>query len=296
MVIAIIAVLIALLLPAVQAAREAARRAQCTNNLKQLGLAVHNYHQSTNVLPAATMFTGPGIGSWSWTASWAVYLLPDLEQTPLYNATNFNFSMDQPANQTTVSFNKLAAFLCPSDGQKVRPIAPWAPTNYFGNYGGPIVIKMWTGTIVAPVAPVTSQTPSSQVGGEPVGTNYWTVLPDQAFFGLEAVTDGTSNTALFSEKLQGSPNSGNPLPYASDINGAKRGVYPANMPANYNSQNATYAVNGMKACQAVPGTQQAGGMSSYIGFSWAAPLRVELGGKLLQPLQYAQQVIMRVLY
>jgi prepilin-type N-terminal cleavage/methylation domain-containing protein len=140
-VIAIIAVLIALLLPAVQAAREAARRAQCTNNLKQLGLAVHNYASSTNVLPAASMFTGPGVGSWSWCASWTVFLLPQLEQTPLYNSTNFAFSMDQVVN-STVSYNKLGTLLCPSDPQKVRPAAPWAPSNYFGNFGGPIVIRI----------------------------------------------------------------------------------------------------------------------------------------------------------
>ena len=266
-VIAIIAVLIALLLPAVQAAREAARRAQCTNNLKQLGLAIHNYHQSTNVLPAATIFTGPSVGSWSWTASWAVFLLPEIEQTALYNSVNFNFSMEQPQN-TTVSYNKLAAFLCPSDNQKVRPNGSWAPTNYFGNYGGPIVVRMWTGTIVAPNDPVTPITPSSQVGGQPVGTMYWTVLPDMAFFGLEAVLDGTSNTALFSEKLMGTP-AGSPFPYASDTNNAKRGIFLAGMPTNYNSQNYTYALAGLKTCQSIPGTQQAGGMSPYVGFSWA---------------------------
>src|SRR5271170_5170612 len=99
-VIAIIAVLIALLLPAVQAAREAARRAQCTNNLKQLGLAVHNYHSSTNVIPAANMFLGPTNGSWGWCHNWTVYLLPHLEQTNLYNSFNFSNDPTQLANST----------------------------------------------------------------------------------------------------------------------------------------------------------------------------------------------------
>ena len=143
-VIAIIAVLIALLLPAVQAAREAARRAQCTNNLKQLGLAIHNYHSSNNVLPAATMFGGPTVGTWSYCASWAVVLLPNLEQAPLFSAINFSYDMSQLAN-TTVSYTGLAAFLCPSDNQKIRPAAavwaPSAPTNYFGNYGNPNPIR-----------------------------------------------------------------------------------------------------------------------------------------------------------
>jgi prepilin-type N-terminal cleavage/methylation domain-containing protein/prepilin-type processing-associated H-X9-DG protein len=270
-VIAIIAVLIALLLPAVQAAREAARRAQCTNNLKQLGLAVHNYISSTNVLPAACMFTGPGIGSWSWCASWTVYLLPNLEQTPLYNATNFNYSMDQPVN-STVSYSSLAALVCPSDATKVRPASPWAPTNYVGNFGGPIVVRMWTGTIVEPVSPVTPVTPSSQVGGQLPGVNWWTVLPDMAFFGIEGITDGTSNTAMFSEKLLGVPNTtpAGLYPYASDITSAKRGVFAvAGVSNSYDSGNYALATSSVQACQSVPGTQQATGNSYYLGFFWA---------------------------
>src|SRR4051812_6663458 len=91
-VIAIIGVLIALLLPAVQSAREAARRAQCINNLKQLGLAVHNYESTYKVIPADGMFLGAAWGTccppsnggpgWGWNASWCVSLLPNLEQQP----------------------------------------------------------------------------------------------------------------------------------------------------------------------------------------------------------------------
>src|ERR1700687_340526 len=82
-VIAIIAVLIALLLPAVQAAREAARRSQCVNNLKQMGLAMHNYHDAINGLP-----WGHGYFGWNDWSSFTL-MLPQLEQSSLYNAINF---------------------------------------------------------------------------------------------------------------------------------------------------------------------------------------------------------------
>ena len=93
--IAIIAVLIALLLPAVQAAREAARRAQCTNNLKQIGLALHNYHAAQGSFPLGTSVAvgggsaGPSYQPWG-TWSCLALMLPYLEQQPLYNAANFN--------------------------------------------------------------------------------------------------------------------------------------------------------------------------------------------------------------
>ena len=80
-VIAIIAVLIALLLPAVQAAREAARRSQCVNNLKQIGLAMHNYHDVNGSLP-------PGVKSCCW-GTWLVFVLPQIEQQSMFNAWNF---------------------------------------------------------------------------------------------------------------------------------------------------------------------------------------------------------------
>src|ERR1700756_2884767 len=97
-VIAIIAVLIALLLPAVQSAREAARRAQCTNNLKQLGLALQNYHSATDTFPMVYPILSWPIGcsgSGAVTGDWGLWssqalMLPFLEQGPLYNAINFS--------------------------------------------------------------------------------------------------------------------------------------------------------------------------------------------------------------
>jgi prepilin-type N-terminal cleavage/methylation domain-containing protein/prepilin-type processing-associated H-X9-DG protein len=273
-VIAIIAVLIALLLPAVQAAREAARRAQCTNNLKQLGLAVHNYISQNNVFPASTMFGGPLVSSWGYCPSWAVVLLPSLEQGPLYNATNFDYDMSQLAN-TTVSYSALPTFLCPSENQKVRPAAPvwapWAPTNYFASNGGPQSIMPYTGTIVIPYAPATAINASSI--GVPVGAIGWPTNGDMAWFGIEAVVDGTSNTSMFSEKLQGTV-PGSPLPYAGNSVNAKRDVFGGgpNWPSAsefWSPGNATIALTAVKACQSVPGTQQASGLSYYVGMSWS---------------------------
>src|SRR4051812_15625344 len=97
-VIAIIGVLIALLLPAVQAAREAARRSQCSNNLKQIGLGMHNYHQSVNAFPLGS--------SWTHNASWnnwsaQALMLPYLEQQPLYNS--INFMLEGPGEATNAN-------------------------------------------------------------------------------------------------------------------------------------------------------------------------------------------------
>src|ERR1700678_4022279 len=91
-VIAIIAVLIALLLPAVQSAREAARRIQCTNNLKQIGLGLHNYHQAVGTFPLGATLVNGGYGAVTygcWSAQ--ALMLPYVEQSPLYNAANFSF-------------------------------------------------------------------------------------------------------------------------------------------------------------------------------------------------------------
>jgi prepilin-type N-terminal cleavage/methylation domain-containing protein len=128
-VIAIIAVLIALLLPAVQQAREAARRTQCKNQMKQVGLALHNYHDTTNKFPAAIWWlagSGPGSGALGGNAypnsgmfsnmgsSWIMSLLPYMEQGPLYNQINFNVAVTNAANAPVV-IRSIPSLLCPSD-------------------------------------------------------------------------------------------------------------------------------------------------------------------------------------
>ena len=118
-VIAIIAILIALLLPAVQQAREAARRTQCKNNLKQLGLALHNYHDTFLVFPPAYFGVWGGSGTnWAWGGS----VLPYIDQAPLYNVINFGNipAHDAGANSTILAAMQqpLAAFRCPSDKAK----------------------------------------------------------------------------------------------------------------------------------------------------------------------------------
>jgi prepilin-type N-terminal cleavage/methylation domain-containing protein len=134
-VIAIIAVLIALLLPAVQAAREAARRSQCVNNLKQFGLALHNYHDTHGSFPIGQSLNVQ-TGSKN-DISAQTRLLPFLEQTPLSNAINFSFSSTTPPNATAL-VTSVNIFLCPSDAANLLPVG-WAGNNYRVNYGTSVV-------------------------------------------------------------------------------------------------------------------------------------------------------------
>ncbi len=181
-VIAIIGVLIALLLPAVQAAREAARRAQCVNNLKQLGIALHNYHDTIGSLPLGR--TVPQAASFSVQAR----MLPFMEQTTLQNALNFDLAWSNPANLTAYSAT-VSSFICPSDTRQVPGILKWGPTSYRANEG--TSVAMWYG--------------ESDTTG--VNKNL-TVIPNGLFFSndlikIASITDGTSNTAAFSEHVLG---------------------------------------------------------------------------------------------
>ena len=118
-VIAIIAVLIALLLPAVQQAREAARRTQCRNNLKQIGLALHNYHDVHQVLPSGWIAVQDGQPAPHDGLSgfgWATMILPYLEQQNLYDALDLNLAVNDHDNEPLIR-QRLAAYSCPSDPQ-----------------------------------------------------------------------------------------------------------------------------------------------------------------------------------
>lgn len=112
-VIAIIAILIALLLPAVQQAREAARRSQCKNNLKQMGLALQNYHDNNKVLPPGGITPGNCCGTQSYT-NWAIASLPYLDQTPLFKKY-VQGSVNEDPVQRLVRETRLPAYICPSD-------------------------------------------------------------------------------------------------------------------------------------------------------------------------------------
>jgi prepilin-type N-terminal cleavage/methylation domain-containing protein/prepilin-type processing-associated H-X9-DG protein len=275
-VIAIIAVLIALLLPAVQAAREAARRAQCTNNLKQLGLAIHNYHQQNNCVPPADMFLCSMQNlSWGWNPSWVVCLLPNVEQGPLYNAYNFAWAdptIGSPSGiNTTVSYMGLAVLQCPSESQKVRPNPPWAPTNYRANYGGPPNVRQWSGMIVE----FLTQSGYGNPGWAP-NTYWWGADSNLGIFGFESVTDGTSNTALFSEKVLGNGTQSLAYGVTASSPDAKRGFFnlgniPA--PANGTSQTVAQALLNVQACQSIPSTTAVNGNSWLQGFAytWGYP-------------------------
>jgi len=132
--IAIIGVLIALLLPAVQAAREAARRMACTNNLKQLGLAVHHYHDTHSRFPPAFVNNGPyGTSGFSFTHGWAAFVLPFVEQESLYKLYRWDFPVYTMENQPVVS-RHLKIFQCPSTAEQDRYMT-FGPFAAFGTKG-----------------------------------------------------------------------------------------------------------------------------------------------------------------
>jgi prepilin-type N-terminal cleavage/methylation domain-containing protein/prepilin-type processing-associated H-X9-DG protein len=256
-VIAIIGVLIALLLPAVQAAREAARRAQCTNNLKQLGIALHNYHSAVNSFPVGFLFpavasaggsSALGIPDLHWRWSVLAQMSPYLEMTNVYNIMNFNWPIAPgpgasgpfagypaykpfPVHYTAITA-KVNTFLCPSDGAQGMATLPdgvstFGPTNY----------HFCTGD---------GQPGSGHVGdaGDPVNCSPAPCAPpaDGAFIlgppqSMASIIDGSSNTAAASEQLIG-PASGTTTttagatPVPSDVRRAAVYVSTTPLPDN----------------------------------------------------------------
>ena len=185
-VIAIIAILVALLLPAVQQAREAARRSQCKGHLKQIGLALHNYHDSYSVLPFGYMTHGTG---------WSAMILPQLDQTPLYDTLVFTESglgdWDIAGPNQTACTTVLPVFQCPTNPylnpHASNPKMPnRVPSAYVGSVSGTVGLVPW-----APSA-LTPDILFAQVQNDGIFyRNSSTRMRD--------VTDGTSNTIFAGE-------------------------------------------------------------------------------------------------
>lgn len=211
-VIAIIAVLISLLLPAVQSAREAARRSQCINNLKQIGLAMHNYHDTNNALPLGRTLQ---VGTFRPFSQFA-RILGYMEQKNVFDSINFNLG-SYDAQNVTASTITISSFICPSDSVGQIPQGLVLPgygsggLNYRGNEG--TSVAMWYGA------------------EDTANVNNNIVLPPNGLFfssqaiSLAAVTDGTSNTAAFSEHVMGDFNNS----VSTELSDTYRpGTYPAN--------------------------------------------------------------------
>ena len=208
-VIAIIGILIALLLPAVQSAREAARRMQCSNNLKQLGLALHNYHTAHAILPFATPFDNNS-GSRPWAGgTWVAMLLPFMEQQALYDSFDFTRSMYDEANADAVQV-VVPGMICPSDPAGGDPVFDdrdnLSTTNPSPSLG------TWYSASMGPTHPDACPfCPEPRPSYCCQGNNYGSRSPANnsvgmfgrypAGFRFDDVRDGLSNTLMLGETL-----------------------------------------------------------------------------------------------
>jgi prepilin-type N-terminal cleavage/methylation domain-containing protein len=182
-VIAIIAILIGLLLPAVQKVRESAARSQCLNNLKQIGLALHNYHDANQSLPPGYFASGPyedgsndTVPGWGW----ATYILPYLEQGNLYN----QFNLSQPVQNFPGIQTLLKLYLCPSDDYST---APFAVLNAFGAVT----------VIAAPSSYAATCGPDASDVADPTGLG---VFHRNSRTRFADIIDGTSQTVMVGDR------------------------------------------------------------------------------------------------
>jgi len=192
-VIAIIAILIALLLPAVQQAREAARRTQCRNHLKQMGLALHNYHDAHNVFPPGQIrgrdpATGIERGN---GFSWGALILPYMDQAPLYNQLNPSIGIYEGNNKTVqVNLTALPGVLCPSDSERPKKRSLHASTDV--NHMPSTIATSYFGTIGA--FNTWSDSTSPRLSG-----GFFTTDPGPPS-SIATISDGTSNTIAVGEQ------------------------------------------------------------------------------------------------
>ena len=214
-VIAIIAVLIGLLLPAVQKVREAAARIQCANHLKQIGLAVHGFHDTNGNLPPSRMDNYGGV-------TWAVHLLPFLEQAPFYAQWNINrWYYDQGQNGNAIRQTQLAIFYCPArrspggisqnndapeipfPGAPAGVNVPGALGDYAacnGDTDADFIISPHGVLIQAQVKYTSGQTNPTPAGQVPCTAAPCVIQAWNSRTRIASVTDGTSNTFLIGEK------------------------------------------------------------------------------------------------
>lgn len=266
-VIAIIAILIALLLPAVQQAREAARRSTCKNNMKQLGLALHNYHDTHRVLPPGDVNAGGYDCGWLGTQETRnhtghLYMLPYIDQANIYNQINFSMATGMADGngactapsagiQTSVTSRPIVVFECPSDSYSSGPQSyssntAYAVTRDYRTSYSFVYIQYNSGN-------------NSSGGTYERATTVKTAFGHNGAARMRDFSDGTSNSVLMMET---------PMEKQSYIRGPFWATYVATGPviaAPYRKINQPYSATDSRVEWGSPGSEHVGGCHTMLG-------------------------------
>jgi prepilin-type N-terminal cleavage/methylation domain-containing protein/prepilin-type processing-associated H-X9-DG protein len=234
-VIAIIGILVTLMLPAVQAARNAARRVACANNVRQIGIALHNHLSTKQYFPPGNT-TGPGVQAFKGLSSHA-HLLPFIEEDIVYSMINRNLAYDAPENAMALNI-QVSTYLCPADSGNHMPPDLGGQNSYYCNQGTSIVFN----------PPSRSANDPNKDMPRPNGVFYLGSRTD-----TNDIKDGTSKTVAFSEKLLGDGSNG--------ISTAASDTY---QPGTYPST----ADEAMADCKAVDITDLTKQSISNVGAPW----------------------------